>query len=1072
MLTFNTSTVTSVFLEQQTANSSLFTQKTFKTTNHSSVLDPAEKDTSSSIVSHSSKPLSFEITQRNIQSKSSSIFIFSTLSTISNFVTESSISKLQLKKRRELSFENFIIKSQRFSFEKQQFVSQKQTFVSPESQSNTRETIAEKTIYRQPQSSQSNMSININSAVQAAIDKFMKTMFQRFKGLIDKQHQPSTTDSAFNANVDSNQFTIKFSFKELEFFDHKYDKKTTAKNEFIENTSEKTVYKNSHIFISRARNFTQTFEAKVIKNNFFRCLKKNVLTWHISLLSDMKKRLLIMSNEIDEWVKTLTIEFREQSVKVMKLFSTEKYTMTDVAKNKLLKEYAQFVIKLNNSAELSAYNQLLQIWNELDANFQLHVAKPIALTRISDFFHELDNKRNSWQKLALDRERLKRVEQSLRTAFSNVQRLFVNVNFRFDLASRYQQQQYQQPQYQSRYQQSAYQQRSYSQSTYNQQQYVQPSADQYDQQQEFQQQQYQQPAYQQRAYQQSTFRQQSLQQDQSINAQSQLLLTESTQKQITADFFNNSTAAVSKQKSQSTSSKRTHAFYQQNLSSNDDENEYYENRSAAETLEKLNFDSQYDVAVNSEQDENFFAFDESKINFTTFTVITHTCRRCDEKFQFNNKLHKHLKKCIAKKISALHIAEAESLIIDFKASSNANIEYSFRFWRYVKLLTCLIKGELLEKYCADSGTTMSLADKDYIKSIVSNIIEHKTFELLRIRNINVVWHDTFSYVLLNFYVFDVAKDDKLVTTHFQREIHLVDQLSTKILIDVDIMMPEQMILNAERQKLTIKNCGVTADLNMKIKNFRIDRVIRALQQTIISLNTQMTISIKIRDKQISNDRDYSFMSFDESRLKFAEEFFQHIVDSQIVVVQVRNIIDKPIIISKNKKIGRLQNYEKKECFLASFDDRHLTVKFFDWLKKATKWTTTDLTELAIVDEVFHNTAAAIINASAIVSQVSLKITMSNDITVYNDSSTYNRIFTVADAYSTVWKSANEVVNVSENQWMSIFIISNAKSKFAKIYLLSSENRRFVNKKFDLLHRQDKLSWINDSTLYAFSCFVI
>ena len=111
---------------------------------------------------------------------------------------------------------------------------------------------------------------------------------------------------------------------------------------------------------------------------------------------------------------------------------------------------------------------------------------------------------------------------------------------------------------------------------------------------------------------------------------------------------------------------------------------------------------------------------------------------------------------------------------------------------------------------------------------MSNIIEHKIFEFLRVKDINFVWHDTFSYVLLNFYVFDVTKNDKLVTTYFQREIHLVDQSSIKILIDVDIIMLEQMILNVERQKLTIKNCDVTVDLNMKIKNSRIDRVIRTL----------------------------------------------------------------------------------------------------------------------------------------------------------------------------------------------------------------------------------------------------
>ena len=119
----------------------------------------------------------------------------------------------------------------------------------------------------------------------------------------------------------------------------------------------------------------------------------------------------------------------------------------------------------------------------------------------------------------------------------------------------------------------------------------------------------------------------------------------------------------------------------------------------------------------------------------------------------------------------------------------------------------------------------------------------------------------------------MTKNDKFVTIHFQREIYLIDQLLIKIFIDVDIIIFKQIILNVEKQKLTIKNCDVTIDLNMKIKNFRIDRMIRIFQQIIISFNTQMITSIKIRDKQISNNKNYSFMLFDEFRLKFLKNFF-------------------------------------------------------------------------------------------------------------------------------------------------------------------------------------------------------
>ena len=155
-----------------------------------------------------------------------------------------------------------------------------------------------------------------------------------------------------------------------------------------------------------------------------------------------------------------------------------------------------------------------------------------------------------------------------------------------------------------------------------------------------------------------------------------------------------------------------------------------------------------------------------------------------------------------------------------------------------------------------------------------------------------------------------------------------------------------------------------------------------------------------------------------------------------------------------QKIKKSKNYKitkKKNCFFVSFENCYLTIKFFDWLKKTTKWTTTNLTKFVVVNEIFHNTIAAIINISIIVSQINLKITILNDIIICNNNSTYNRIFTIIDAYSIVWKLTNKIINVFKNQWMSIFIILNVKSKFAKIYFLNLKNRRFVNKKFDFLH---------------------
>ena len=97
-------------------------QKISKTLNHLSIFDLFEKNISNFIVLFNFD-FFFEIIQRNIQNKLFSIFIFNTMLSIWNFVFEFFfINKLNLKKRREFLFENFITKFRKFLFEIQQFV--------------------------------------------------------------------------------------------------------------------------------------------------------------------------------------------------------------------------------------------------------------------------------------------------------------------------------------------------------------------------------------------------------------------------------------------------------------------------------------------------------------------------------------------------------------------------------------------------------------------------------------------------------------------------------------------------------------------------------------------------------------------------------------------------------------------------------------------------------------------------------------------------------------------------------------------------------------------------------------
>ena len=138
--------------------------------------------------------------------------------------------------------------------------------------------------------------------------------------------------------------------------------------------------------------------------------------------------------------------------------------------------------------------------------------------------------------------------------------------------------------------------------------------------------------------------------------------------------------------------------------------------------------------------------------------------------------------------------------------------------------------------------------------------------------------------MIDFYIFEMTIANTFVKAHFIREIHLIDNLSIKILIDVDVITSKEMIIDVDKQTVTIDSCDVTAKLHVISRDRRVNRIIKFLKQLIISSHTHMTISIKIREQTLSTNRDYFFHSLEDNRLETKDDFFVHIIDVNFTVV--------------------------------------------------------------------------------------------------------------------------------------------------------------------------------------------
>lgn len=352
------------------------------------------------------------------------------------------------------------------------------------------------------------------------------------------------------------------------------------------------------------------------------------------------------------------------------------------------------------------------------------------------------------------------------------------------------------------------------------------------------------------------------------------------------------------------------------------------------------------------------------------------CRICKIQFYSNNKLHRHLRKnCLIKKKQCYVITMKSNFsIIHLIRKINKRNDLTFRFKQYVKIKFAINLTIELNELCASNDTFMSLTNKQFVIKKYSDIIIHKTFKSTQIRKINEQMHDNSKYVVMNLYILETIKKARILT-HFTTKIHLMNNLKINILLKIDVLTSKKMILNFEQSKMTIFTCKeFVIDIITIRKIEKINKLMRASNKIIISINVIISISMHVKNF-ISTRIDYSFFSKIQFTLNSKNEFFAHVIESNLITVQMRNAFHKTFIISKNLKMSKFQNYiENDFCIMRSKNCYLIIVSQIVDIKK--------LTKLSI--------------------ESTLKKTiLSNEIIVYDDSKVSQQLNSMIKTYSNV-----------------------------------------------------------------------
>ena len=83
--------------------------------------------------------------------------------------------------------------------------------------------------------------------------------------------------------------------------------------------------------------------------------------------------------------------------------------------------------------------------------------------------------------------------------------------------------------------------------------------------------------------------------------------------------------------------------------------------------------------------------------------------------------------------------------------------------------------------------------------------------------------------------------------------------------------------------------------------------------------------VQIKNKQLSSDKNYNFFFIVNEKLDSKNEFFAHVMKSNVKTIQIQNISKKFYVLSKNLKIEYVKNYTKQDCYMISSKNKHETI---------------------------------------------------------------------------------------------------------------------------------------------------
>ena len=118
---------------------------------------------------------------------------------------------------------------------------------------------------------------------------------------------------------------------------------------------------------------------------------------------------------------------------------------------------------------------------------------------------------------------------------------------------------------------------------------------------------------------------------------------------------------------------------------------------------------------------------------------------------------------------------------------------------------------------------------------------------MKIRKIEDQEHDNFEYITLNFYILENSNIDKLNIIYIKQNMHIVNYLRIKMLVDIDIINFKNIIFDLKNERFFIDNCKIIALIICTSFKLRINCNINTFAFNVLSALSMISIAFKFKN---------------------------------------------------------------------------------------------------------------------------------------------------------------------------------------------------------------------------------